>query len=170
MLRGWLLSLRRRAWIVVGLVVVCAMTVSLTAAADRLPGLFAAQRAERQWDPARIPASDGGSQRAPAQRTGTAAGRSHTVSAAATSAKGVKVTGRAPAAVPGELPEYKIPGSPSQRGRSAPGSAPGSKVKGFDARTSKEVESLRTESSKSFTNADGTMTKRVFNGPVHRRE
>ncbi len=38
------------------------------------------------------------------------------------------------------------------------------------AKPDREVESMRTESSKTFRNDDGTFTTRVFSGPVHFRD
>jgi hypothetical protein len=114
---------------------------------------------------------------APDQRWGSAAGRSHTASAAATdaSAKGGRngaLTGR------GELPAEETAGvtrlpstakapepGPVQRTQAPDAATP----QGFNAKRSKEIKGERDERERTYFNPDGTYTTRFYTEPVNFR-
>ncbi|MEV5752124.1 LamG-like jellyroll fold domain-containing protein [Actinoallomurus sp. NPDC052308] len=97
----------------------------------------------------------------PRQRSGTAAGKAHSASAAATRAgKGV---GRRPGRGKGELPAYVPPVRRVTKGRSA------RLAQGYSARTSRRVAAKSSATSDYFQNADGTFTRRLSQQPVNYR-
>ncbi|MEU9272455.1 LamG-like jellyroll fold domain-containing protein [Streptomyces sp. NPDC048251] len=118
-----------------------------------------------------------GSDEAPDQRWGSAAGRGHTASAQATdaSAKGGRdgaLTGR------GELPAEQADGVtrlPSTARTPEPGQAveveaPSAvTAQGFDAKRSKEMAGERSERERTYLNPDGTYTTRFYTEPVNFR-
>ncbi|SER60144.1 RHS repeat-associated core domain-containing protein [Streptomyces sp. yr375] len=118
-----------------------------------------------------------GSGKAPGQRWGSAAGRSHVASATATdaAAKGGRdqaLAGR------GELPAESADGVtrlPSTGRIPAPGpvvevAAPvAAEPQGFDARRSAEVAGERAERERTYLNPDGTYTTRFYTDPVNFR-
>ncbi|MFE0776383.1 hypothetical protein, partial [Streptomyces sp. NPDC058861] len=89
----------------------------------------------------------------PDQKSGTAAGKSHHASAAATSNEGD--AGRKPGRGKGELAPYVR--ETDAPGRSTTGKAPGGS-KSFDARTSKRDARRSTATSDFYVNADGSTT------------
>lgn len=99
----------------------------------------------------------------PVQQSGTAVGRSHRASAAATRAgQGVghkpgKGRGELPTATPYARP-YKVGASAGHAGQ------PGS---GFNSRTSKRDAGKSTATSTYYRNADGTVTRKVSLSPVN---
>ena len=99
--------------------------------------------------------------RLPQQASGTAAGRSHRASAASTRAgRGV---GHRPKPGRGELPAYAPYARKVSKGPSA------SRL-GFDAASSKRVASKSTATSDYFQNADGSVTRRLAQGPINFRD
>ncbi|MFH9554498.1 LamG-like jellyroll fold domain-containing protein [Streptomyces sp. NPDC017435] len=118
-----------------------------------------------------------GSEEAPDQRWGSAAGRGHTASVQTTdaSAEGGRdeaLTGR------GELPAEQADGVthlPSIGRTPEPGpavavEAPASVTpQGFDAKRSKEVAGERAERERTYLNPDGTYTTRFYTEPVNFR-
>ncbi|MEV6382702.1 DNRLRE domain-containing protein [Streptomyces sp. NPDC051773] len=113
---------------------------------------------------------------APQQRSGTAAGRDHEVSAARTDATGGN------SADPEELKTAKgalplqesapgfTPVEPEVESQAlAPATAEGddSGLTGFDAERSMELPGERTSTTVEFRNPDGTQTTRVYTEPVH---
>lgn len=94
----------------------------------------------------------------PHQRSGTAAGHRHQVSAAATAAH--RGAGHAPGKGKGELPAFRAHTPVVKQGRSA-GTAH------FNAKTSKRsaTQSSRTETV--YDNADGSVTRRISPKPVN---
>ncbi|MFE6050517.1 LamG-like jellyroll fold domain-containing protein [Kitasatospora sp. NPDC056446] len=121
----------------------------------------------------------------PKQQQGSADGRGHDATTAATSANdGSGRPGAAPA--PGELPEDK-PAAPAQdvippqstqlpatdaKLGDKPADKPAGKVdpaKSFDPAASKELPEKRTAQQRTFQNADGTFTTRSYPEPVNFR-
>ncbi|MQS15923.1 DNRLRE domain-containing protein [Streptomyces kaniharaensis] len=122
----------------------------------------------------------------PKQPQGSAEGRGHDATTAATSANDSSGhPGAAP--VPGELPEDKSSAAPAQavvppqttklpateaKPAEKPVALPGSKVdpaKSFDPAKSKELPEKRTAQQRTFQNADGTFTTRSYPEPVNFR-
>ncbi|MFI9271692.1 LamG-like jellyroll fold domain-containing protein [Kitasatospora sp. NPDC052896] len=112
----------------------------------------------------------------PQQQSGSAAGKSHLVSADTTRGTG---TGPVPGHGPGTAPGQLAPFTPKDRVadpflvdrsgnvRTAPGSEPGkSGLTGFDAGRSVEDTGRRDDHEKVFTNPDGTQTVRTYAGRV----
>ncbi|MDF3301636.1 LamG-like jellyroll fold domain-containing protein [Streptomyces tropicalis] len=98
--------------------------------------------------------------RLPHQKSGTAAGRRHHVSADATDAH--RGAGRAPGRGRGELAAYHPHSSSVKRGRSAGGGA-------FDARTSKRDAGKSTRNETVYDNADGSTTRQISPATVNYR-
>jgi large repetitive protein len=98
----------------------------------------------------------------PKQASGTAAGHSHTASAASTRAG--RGNGHKPGQGKGQLPAYSRKAPTFKPGLSAP-----AKV-GFNAKTSKRVASKSTAASTYYRNADGTYTKRYSAGLMNYRD
>ncbi|MBY8885843.1 DUF3990 domain-containing protein [Streptomyces sp. PTM05] len=99
----------------------------------------------------------------PQQQSGTASGHGHQATAASTRAG--RGTGRAHTPGTGELKPYTPLGRKVDQGPSATlGHA------GFNARTSKLVASKSTANSDYYTNADGTTTRRIAQGPINYRD
>ncbi|WP_157856385.1 FG-GAP-like repeat-containing protein [Actinacidiphila yeochonensis] len=110
----------------------------------------------------------------PAQRSGTAAGRSHTASSDATAAAD---TLGAKGAVPS--PEGALPPERDAEPVALPGKAAAqpdrvevlpveakAQPRGYDAATSHEVTGQRGKNVQTFANADGTYTTRVYKDPT----
>ncbi|GAA2882278.1 hypothetical protein GCM10010524_13610 [Streptomyces mexicanus] len=93
----------------------------------------------------------------PHQRSGTAAGHRHHVSASATAAH--RGTGHAPGKGRGELAAYHPHRAAVQHGRSRGGV--------FDPRTSKRDETKSTRTETVYDNADGSTTRRISPVPVN---
>ena len=94
----------------------------------------------------------------PKEHPGTAAGLSHTASAASTKAR--RGAGRAPGKGRGELPSATPYARPFKVGASAART-------GFDAKTSRRIASKSTATSTYFQNADGSITSRLSQTPVN---
>ncbi|MFJ9628913.1 LamG-like jellyroll fold domain-containing protein [Streptomyces sp. NPDC101175] len=97
--------------------------------------------------------------RLPSEKSGTAAGKSHRVSAAATEAH--RGAGREPGKGKGELGAYHAHSASVKRGKSAAGKA------GFDARTSKRDAGKSSRTDTVFDNADGSVTRQISPTPVN---
>lgn len=97
----------------------------------------------------------------PQQQGGTAAGKSHRATAAATRARGG--AGRKPGRSPSELDPYQPYAKVSTSGRSAV-------VGGFSAKTSKRDAAASDATTTVYDNADGTHTRRVSQTPVNYRD
>ena len=113
----------------------------------------------------------------PQQQTGTAAGRSHSVSAASTSATKSSLPNSAASRLPGALPEYAAhartatPTNSGSRVANAPaGKSEPVKVSGFNSKTSTEQPALDTADSIVYKNADGTYTSHVYTHAVNARQ
>jgi hypothetical protein len=98
----------------------------------------------------------------PGQPSGTAAGHSHTASAAATRAG--RGTGRRPGKGKGELPAAKSMARTPKVGLS------GGAGRGFDKGTSVAVPGKSTATSTYYDNADGSHTRILSTGPVNYRD
>lgn len=96
--------------------------------------------------------------RLPHQQSGTAAGRRHQVSAAATAAH--RGAGHAPGRAKGELPAYRAHKPATPKGRSA-GAA------GYNAKTSKRSTTKSSRTETVYDNADGSVTRRISQNPVN---
>jgi len=101
------------------------------------------------------------SPRTPVQQGGTAAGRPHEVSAAATRADRGK--GHAPGKGAGQLPAYQVLPPKVLKGLSGRG------VTGYNPRTSTFLSSQSTATTSLFQNADGSFTKRIGAAPMNFR-
>jgi RHS repeat-associated protein len=99
----------------------------------------------------------------PAQPGGTAEGKAHYVSAAATDAG--RGAGRAPGQGIGALDPYTPP-VPDQRRSKAP-ARPGDQS--FDPKTSVRIASAGSATSDVYRNTGGSYTRKVFDGPVNYR-
>ncbi|HUN34614.1 MAG TPA: LamG-like jellyroll fold domain-containing protein [Trebonia sp.] len=97
----------------------------------------------------------------PVQPGGTAAGRPHEVSAAATRAS--RGRGHAPGKGPGQLPAYQALPPKVLKGLSGHG------VTGYNARTSRFLSSKSSATATVFQNADGSFTKRIGAAPLNFR-
>ncbi|MEU6773346.1 LamG-like jellyroll fold domain-containing protein [Streptomyces sp. NPDC046759] len=93
----------------------------------------------------------------PHQQSGTAAGRRHHVSAQATAAHRGK--GHKPGKARGELSGYQAHHLTVKRGRSGGGH--------FDPKTSKRSATKSSRSQTVYQNADGSLTRRIYNAPVN---
>ncbi|WP_258053256.1 LamG-like jellyroll fold domain-containing protein [Streptomyces sp. Ru72] len=95
----------------------------------------------------------------PDQEGGTARGKSHRASTAATSAdRGV---GHKPGKGKGELDPYKRPADPAETATTGPAAGT---AKSFDLRTSKRNAKKSTATSDYYVNADGSVTIRHYSG------
>ncbi|MFJ8136846.1 LamG-like jellyroll fold domain-containing protein [Streptomyces sp. NPDC096013] len=97
--------------------------------------------------------------RLPSEKSGTAAGKRHRVSAAATEAH--QGAGRKPGKGKGELAAYHAHSASVKRGKSAAGKA------GFNARTSKRDAGKSSRTDTVFDNADGSITRQISPTPVN---
>ncbi|HEV2370880.1 MAG TPA: hypothetical protein VGS19_01815 [Streptosporangiaceae bacterium] len=101
----------------------------------------------------------------PVQQSGTAAGKAHYVSAAATRAG--RGAGTAPGKAAGQLPLFTPHRQTVKPTSTGPGSGNGSHS--FNPRTSVPVPARSDAMSTMFHNADGTYTRRVYTQPVNFR-
>ncbi|HEV2372371.1 MAG TPA: LamG-like jellyroll fold domain-containing protein [Streptosporangiaceae bacterium] len=99
----------------------------------------------------------------PVQQSGTAAGKAHYVSAAATRAG--RGAGTAPGKAAGQLPLFTPHRQTVKPTSTGPGSGNGSHS--FNPRTSVPVPARSDAMSTMFHNADGTYTRRVYTQPVN---
>jgi RHS repeat-associated protein len=113
----------------------------------------------------------------PQQQAGTAAGRSHTASAASTTATKSTLPNSAAGRAPGALPAYAAhartvtPTNSGSRIAKAPAAKPEPvKVSGFNAQTSVEQPALDTADAIVYKNADGTYTSHVYPHAVNTRQ
>ncbi|MGW5658681.1 LamG-like jellyroll fold domain-containing protein [Streptomyces sp. NPDC003758] len=97
----------------------------------------------------------------PHQQSGTAAGRRHHVSAAATEAH--RGAGHKPGKGRGELAAYQAHRSTVKAGKSA-------SFRGFNARTSKRVAAKSTAHSTYYRNADGSFSRKVSPFPLNYKD
>jgi RHS repeat-associated protein len=143
-----------------------AFVTALTLTAAGLSAPFAAAAAAAEGMPA-----------TPLQQSGTAAGRSHSASAASTTATRGAVPGSgAVGRAPGALPEYltharpAVPVDSGSRVHQAPkGKSETLKTTGFDPANSVEVPALDTADSIVYRNPDGTYTSHVYTHAVNQR-
>ncbi|MGW2516580.1 LamG-like jellyroll fold domain-containing protein [Streptomyces sp. NPDC001617] len=96
--------------------------------------------------------------RLPGEKSGTAAGKRHHVSAGATEAHRGK--GRKPGKGKGELGAYRAHRAAVKHGKSAGGAT-------FDARTSKRDAAKSSRTDTVYDNADGSTTRRIYPMPVN---
>jgi len=101
----------------------------------------------------------------PGQQTGTARGKTHVASAAATRAG--SGTGRLPGKGAGQLAPFALHAPGGRTSRTGTGFGDGSHS--YNALTSKPVPSASTATSTLYRNADGTYTRRVHAEPVNYR-
>ncbi|MGW4286258.1 LamG-like jellyroll fold domain-containing protein [Streptomyces sp. NPDC004673] len=97
----------------------------------------------------------------PHQQSGTAAGKRHHVSAAATRAH--RGAGHKPGHGRGELGAYKAHKSPAKAGMSA-------SFRGFNPRTSKRVSNRSTQKSTYYHNTDGSFSRKVSPFPLNYKD
>ncbi|WP_396447698.1 LamG-like jellyroll fold domain-containing protein [Actinomadura sp.] len=97
--------------------------------------------------------------RLPRQKSGTAAGRSHSATAGATRAG--RGTGREPGHGKGELPAYEAGGRKVPKGRSGHGSV------GFAKSTSRRDAAKSTATTDYYRNADGSYTREFAQQPIN---
>ncbi|WP_149259133.1 LamG-like jellyroll fold domain-containing protein [Actinomadura sp. K4S16] len=100
--------------------------------------------------------------RLPKQKSGTAAGRSHSAPAATTRAG--SGAGRKPGHGKGELPAFKPGSRRVPKGRSGHGQV------GFAESTSRRVASKSTATTDYYRNADGSHTRKLAQGPINYRD
>jgi len=100
--------------------------------------------------------------RIPHQRGGTAAGRRHYVPASATEAG--RGAGQPPGRGPGQLPPFRRRAPVFKRFRTGQGT-----TAGFNAATSRPVNSARSATADMYRNADGSYTKIVYPAAVNYR-
>ncbi|MGD0557188.1 MAG: LamG-like jellyroll fold domain-containing protein, partial [Streptosporangiaceae bacterium] len=98
----------------------------------------------------------------PEQESGTAAGKAHSVPAAVTRAV-AKATGHKPGKGRGQEPAYSAHGVTAGKFTTGPA------VHGFNPTTSTLVRSATTATTDLYKNADGSYTRKVFEGPVNYR-
>ncbi|WP_297546882.1 LamG-like jellyroll fold domain-containing protein [Amycolatopsis sp.] len=106
----------------------------------------------------------------PQQAGGSAAGRAHDVSSAATTAKAAGAGHDAPPATGGlgpdqAFPAQGIPESPVAQTSVQVGAPPSSAVAGFNDQTSHELTDQRSATTQVYANADGTKTERKYQEP-----
>ncbi|MYR40206.1 hypothetical protein GTX14_35715 [Streptomyces sp. SID4944] len=100
----------------------------------------------------------------PEQQGGTARGKSHTASTAATSAEGG--TGREPSKGRGELDPYQRPTPDTEKATTEPVTGTD---ESFDEKTSERDAEKSTETTDHYVNADGSTTVRHYPGRTNFR-
>ncbi|MEU8797132.1 LamG-like jellyroll fold domain-containing protein [Spirillospora sp. NPDC048819] len=150
----------RRTAIIVCVALVFMATEQPAIAAEGMPEVsFAGVTGMFKWLTGE-PAPDWG--HLPQQRSGTAAGRSHSAPTAATRAG--HGTGRKPGHGRGELPAYEHGGRKVPKGRSGHGQV------GFSKSTSRRVAAKSTATTDYYRNADGSHTRKFAQGPINYRD